>query len=114
MIVRRCTPADADRLARIRDEAFRARKGDGSEPVERRGSPDGVAGWIAREEPEVFVAESEGTVVGWGLIYTTENPLAAVFVDPTAPEEAVRERLLDRLERVAEAAGVPSLHVYTY
>ena len=112
--VRRGTSADIDRLAEIQAAALRNRD------LDHRGISDDVAGtadiaaWMEREEPRVIVAEERRTIRGWGVIFLVGTSLGAVFVDPETADAAIRQRLLSRLERIAEEAGVSRVRFVVY
>lgn len=70
--------------------------------------------WIDKDETEVIVAEKSGNVLGWGVIFISETPLAKIFVDPEAPRVETRNRLLSHCEIIAAEAKITHMSVLTY
>ena len=112
--IRRGTSGDIDRLAEIQAAALRNRD------VDHRGISDDVAAttdiseWVDREEPRVIVAEDRRTIRGWGVIFLVGTTLGAVFVDPETADAEIRQRLLSRLERITEDAGISQVRLVVY
>ena len=112
--IRGGTSADVDRLAEIQAAALRNRD------LDHRGISDDVAPttdiseWLEREEPRVIVAEDRRMIRGWGVIFLVGTSLGAVFVDPDTADASIRQRLLSRLERIAEDAGISQVRLVVY
>lgn len=113
--VRRCREPELDRLATITAAALDRHDADASAVLQYADREGDVTAWLEATEAELIVADAKETIVGWAVIDTGAEPVVgAVFVDPVASAPAVRQRLLERLERIADRKGHSTLRVYTY
>jgi GNAT superfamily N-acetyltransferase len=62
-------------------------------------------------EREVFVAEKENEIVGYGQLDLQDKEIEAIYVSPTCVGQGVGMLLLERLEEVAGESGVTWLHL---
>ncbi|MFN3430125.1 MAG: GNAT family N-acetyltransferase [Candidatus Sericytochromatia bacterium] len=80
-----------------------------------------VAVWAASRTPElyervleshdVFVAERDGAVVGFGQLDLESGAIHAVYVAPEAARSGVGKAMLQHLEDVASLHGWPKVHL---
>lgn len=59
----------------------------------------------------VFVAESEGQIIGYGALDASTQEVEAVFVDPSATGRGVGRSLLDAVEACAVGRGISELQL---
>ncbi len=65
------------------------------------------------ENADLFVAEIDGELVGFGEIVAGNNELRAVYVSPTAGRKGVGKALLAKLEATARERGVEQLWLHS-
>ncbi len=61
------------------------------------------------EDTDMFVAEIQGSVVGFGEIAANNNELRAVYVSPKAGRKGVGKALLNKIEETAIQKGLSEL-----
>jgi len=105
-------------MARIQSESLRerAREHYTGEQLDRLAPPHPDAEAIpetefAADSCRPIVAETDGTVVGWGSVHLDENVLAATFVDPDYAGRGIGRAIVERLETIARREGVARLVV---
>lgn len=106
--VRPATPADAESIWQVHGDSIRALCRD-------RYRPEEIAAWIAVRNPEsyrvalqsreLFVAEQQGTIVGFGQLDPAKGEVEACYVAPGAAGSGVGSALLARMEDSAGRHG---------
>jgi putative acetyltransferase len=66
---------------------------------------------IAGGEAMFVVADDDGDVLGFGSVVPSSHELRAVYVHPRAGRRGIGARILEQLEQLAIARGVPELHL---
>jgi ribosomal protein S18 acetylase RimI-like enzyme len=117
--VREATPGDLDRLAPL----FDAYRQFYERPPNLALSRDFLAQRLNRHESVVFLAEEDGSALGFVQLYplfssTSERPgrlwlLNDLFVAPEARGRGVGRSLMDRARRLAEETGACGLELAT-
>ena len=115
--LRRAEAGDGAVLARIHETAL----ADGSSVPAVDRLPSTVAPGQYRspailedDDCTVYVAEDDGTVIGWGAVYLDPEVLAVLFVHPDRATAADRVELKARLEELARDAGAARASVLVY
>lgn len=105
--VRRASDARRIAIARLHEASIRALG-------PRAYTAEEVASWAAhivpqnyRIEQQMYVAEDDGRVVGFGHYH--EGEIAAVYVDPQHVGRGAGRALMTKLEEIARAEGVTHL-----
>jgi putative acetyltransferase len=107
---RLATPADADRLFELRRQAITvlAPKGMSVAKAEMWAATLTVEGMKRKfRELEIWVAEVNGTVVGWGAI--RGDRLEGLYTDPELASRGVGTELLSLLEALMRGRGVAAV-----
>ena len=112
--VRAATPRDAEAIWQVHTDSIRVLC------RERYGSVE-IAAWIAVRDPEsyrlamrsreLFVAERERAIVGFGQLDSRRGEVEACYVAPDAVGSGVGSALLARMEEVARQLGHASLRL---
>jgi putative acetyltransferase len=104
------TLADASRLFELRQQAIiaLAPKGLSVAEAEAWSATLAVEGMERKiRELEIWVAEVNGTVVGWGAIHV--DRLEGLYTDPAFAGRGVGTELLALLESLMQARGIPAI-----
>lgn len=107
--IRPAEPADAPTLEIVRRQAIE----DGFSAVYDRAdfaplvaSPDaGLATWIETDDAIVLVAETDVTVVAYGVYDRKESELLALYTAPDYQGRGYASSLLDRLQGAVDPGG---------
>jgi GNAT superfamily N-acetyltransferase len=112
LIIRRATEADQDSIWKVHTSAIR-------NVCCSHYSSDEIEDWVGRLKPEsygwpiqnkdVFVAEIDGEVVGFGQVIRTE--VEAVYVSPNHLRAGIGSQILATLEQRARVLGSTYLEV---
>jgi len=110
--LRPAVPADAPALWAIHSSAIRHLAAEAYIPAQieawcARASPAGLAEPIVAGR--VIVAVDDGRPCGYGEVACDEGVIRAVYVDPDFAGRGVGRRIVDALEHLARARGVPML-----
>jgi ribosomal-protein-alanine N-acetyltransferase len=106
--VREMTSADTERVSRVHEAAARAAAEAAYDDAGRWTRDRGAADYqedLDDEEAALYVAEVEGTIVGFGAADLAEGDVVADYVDPAYQDEGVGTALLNRVERALLEAG---------
>lgn len=113
--IREATHADVPSLEVVRRQAIEAgftdeyERSDFADHVAR---PDAsLPEWLASETHLAVLAETEVTVVGYGVLDRQAATIRALYTAPAYQESGCASALLDRFERVARDTGATTLHV---
>lgn len=107
-------PATADDAAAIREVHIASIR----VLAASRYTDEQIAAWSAIDDPDypiddgdraVFVAETDGEVVGFGQLNAAETEIEAVYVHPDHARNGVGTALLGRLETAAHERGIGEL-----
>jgi len=114
LTIRKAREEDAKAVGRVHREAIReqSRGHYTDEQIEAWTSPrpPGHFEKVIREK-EMYVAEEDGEVVGFGGLHVEAAEVDAVFVSPTAAGRGVGLKLLWTVEERAREAGLKSLRL---
>jgi predicted N-acetyltransferase YhbS len=112
--IRRARPDDGLGIHVVHTSAIR-------ETCRSHYAPDAIAVWAGRVTPEsygedlerrdVFVADDDGRVLGFGVLDAGESTVRAVYVHPDAGGHGLGRALLDALETTARLRGVTRVHL---
>lgn len=111
----RCRPAIAAERKALEDLQWRASLNNPGDRDALLANPDAIelpAGYI--DDGHVFVAERDGTVLGFATILPREDghiELDALFVDPPSWKQGIGRLLIDYCVDVVRARGARELHV---
>lgn len=116
--IREAQPADVSEMAHIQTEALDHRAGDHytDDQIAKLLRPKPDQHLVSHAEDgengrHVIVAESEGTVVGWGSLHLKPGVLASTYVHPAHTGEGIGRAIVKRLEAVARENGIEMLKV---
>jgi GNAT superfamily N-acetyltransferase len=107
---RLATPGDATRLFELRRQSILALAPSGMPAAQAKAwAADLTVGGMERKisEMEIWIAELNGTAVGWGAI--RGNRLEGLYTDPAFIGRGIGSELLGMLESVMRERGVPAV-----
>ena len=106
--IRPASPADIERLNEITARVL------GSSDIDRPVTTALEGLDELPTDPVIRCAESQGRVLGWGLLYSENRSLAVIFVDPRGNASTVSQRLVEAMETAAMEAGLDRFSVLTF
>ncbi len=74
-------------------------------------SPERIQKFIEQRIPDeiIRVAEIDGKIVGFGIVWPAQNQLGAVYVSPRVNGKGVGTKLVKELEKIARSMGAKEL-----
>lgn len=112
--IRRAQKTDGKGIWHVHTQAIR-------ETCKSHYAPEEIEAWAGRLQPssyqmviqsrELFVAEDNGTIVGFGQLYLPSGEVEAIYVLPRVVRQGIGTQLLCTLEERARVQGVKVLHL---